>query len=170
LGEILLKKELSQLYEEIYHLQNCELALGEYFQQLALLFPDEKWFWEEAITDEINHARQVGMLIAMVSSGPLKFGSGRYRVAMLETYLGGIYENIEKLERKELSPKEALKIAFDYENSILETKPFDIVSSTAAVFKEFKDKLTPDLLAHSERVRQYTQQKMASLAGVSSAN
>lgn len=165
----MLKKELSQLYEEIYHLQNCELALGEYFQQLAEFFPDEKWFWEEAIADEIDHARQIGKLIAMISSGPLKFGFGRYRVAMLETYLGGIYENIEKLESKELSPMEALKFAFDYENSILETRPFDVVSSTSAIFKEFKDKLSADLSVHSERIRQYAQQKMALLGGVSSA-
>ena len=165
----MLKKELSQFYEEIYHLQNFELALGEYFQQLAMFFPNEKWFWEEAVADEISHARHVGKLIVMVSSGPLKFGLGRYRVALLETYLGGIYENIEKLERKDLSPKEALKIAFDYENSILETKPFDIVSSNSTAFREFKDKLYPDLEAHCERIRQYTQQKMASLTGVSPA-
>ena len=165
----MLKKELGQLYEEIYHLQNCELALGEYFQQLADLFPEGKLFWEDAVADEINHARLVGKLIGMISSNPLIYGFGRYRVAMLATYLEGIYENIEKIKRKELPPKEALRIAFDYENAILETKPFDIVSSSDISYREFREKFISEILEHSERIRQYTQKTIAELAGGVSA-
>ena len=165
----MLKKELGQLYEEIYHLQNCELALGEYYQQLAALLPEEKLFWEGAVSDEINHAMQVGKLIGMISSNPLIYGSGRYRVAMLSTYLEGIYENIEKIKRKELPPNEALRIAFDYENSVLETKPYDIVNSSDSSFREFKGKFIPELLEHSERIRQFAQKKIEELAGGVSA-
>jgi hypothetical protein len=160
----LLKIEQKQLFEEIYHLQNCELALGEYYQQLASLFYDQRWFWEEAVSDEVQHARQVGKLIAMIASNPTKYSLVRYRVAVLETYLNGIYGHIEQIKNNKLSQVETLKLACDYEVSSLETKPFDIISSSDPDFIAFKNNLAADLVVHSKKIRDYAAQKIAQLS------
>jgi hypothetical protein len=156
----LIKKEFTQTIEELYHLQNCELAMGEYYQHLAEQFPNEQLFWEEAISDEVNHARAVGRLIALVSSNPQAFGPGKYRVAVLETFLAGIYEQIDHLNNNTLSHQEALKIAYDYEESAILSKPLEIVSSLDSKFHEFRKRFTDEIAVHQDRLKQYIGQKL----------
>ncbi len=157
----MIKKDQNQIFEELYHLQNCELALGEYFNELARLYPDEKWFWEQAVGEEVNHARQVGRLIAQVSSNLNKFAFGRYRVELLKTFLDGIYANVQKIRSKQLSRPEILQIALDYETSFIESKPYDIVSSADSDFLLFKTTFSEELLEHTSKMKAYIQQKLA---------
>jgi len=146
--------------EELYHLQNCELAMGEYYQRLAERFPLERLFWEEAICDEVNHARTVGRLIALVSSDPQSYRQGKYRVAVLETFLAGIYEQIDLLRQGSLSTQEILKIAYDYEGSAIMSKPYDIVDSSEVKFYDLRQKFADDAESHCDRIRQYIAQKL----------
>jgi hypothetical protein len=60
---MLTKKDQKQPFEELYLLQNCEMALGAFYNKLITAYPGERFFWEEAISDEINHARLVGLKI-----------------------------------------------------------------------------------------------------------
>jgi rubrerythrin len=156
----LIKKELISSVEELYHLQNCELAMGEYYQYLAEQFPNERLFWEEAISDEVNHARMAGRLIALVTSNPQAYSPGKYRVAVLETFLSGIYEQIERLNRNALSPHEALKIANDYEDSAILSKPYEIVTSRDQKYNDFRKIFSDDIAVHHSRISQYITQKL----------
>jgi hypothetical protein len=156
----LLKKDQLQIFQEAYHLQNCELAMGEFYQQLADRLPDEVLFWQEAIGDEVNHARMIGRLIAMVSSKPGKFMPGKFRVAVLETFLASVYEHIELIQKKQLTRTDVYKIALDYETSLLMTRPYDIVESADPDFKAFKDSFAVDMHLHSQRIKQYVRQKL----------
>jgi hypothetical protein len=157
----LIKKELSQAMEEMYHLQNCELAMGEYYQQLAERFPPaERLFWEEAISDEVNHARMVGRIIALVSSSSNLFRPGKYRVAVLETFLAGIYENVELMRKGALNMQQMLKIAGDYEDSTILLRPYDIVESLDPKFQDFRKGFAEEINEHSTRMKQFLSQKL----------
>lgn len=156
----MLKKEQLQIFQEAYHLQNCELAMGEFYQQLADRLPEEKLFWQEAIGDEVNHARMIGRLIAMISGKPGKFVPGKFRVAVLETFLAGVYDHIELIQQKQLTRTDVYKIALDYENSLLMTRPYDIVDSAEPEFKAFRDAFAVDMHLHSQRMKQYIRQKL----------
>lgn len=156
----MIKKELISTVEELYHLQNCQLAMGEYYQQLAEQFPNEQLFWEEAISDEVNFARATGRLIALMTSNPQSYGPGKYRVAVLETFLSGIYEQIEHLNKNALSHQEALKIAYDYEDSAILSKPYEIVNSLDPKFRDFRKRFSDDVAIHHDRIRQYISQKL----------
>ena len=155
------KKDQFQIYEEIYHLQNCELAMGEYYQQIAERLYEERLFWEEAISDEVNHARLIGKLIAMISAKPGKFIPGKYRVAVLETFLSGIYAHIEQIKEQKLTRSQIYKTALDYESSLLMIRPFDIVESSDPEFRIFKEAFAQETQLHSNRIRQYIQQKLS---------
>ena len=156
----LIKKDLISTVEELYHLQNCQLAMGEYYQQLAERIPSERMFWEEAICDEVNFARATGRLIALVTSNPQSYGPGKYRVAVLETFLSGIYEQAEQVRKGALTTPEMLKIAYDYEGSAIILRPYDIVESQDSTFREFRKRLTDDVAGHCDRIRQYVDQKL----------
>ena len=161
----MLKKEQLQIFEEAYHLQNCELAMGEFYQQLADRLPEEKLFWQDAISDKVNQARMVGRLIAMIASKPAKFMPGKFRVAMLETFLTGVYEHIEMIQQKRLTRTEVYKIALDYESSLLMIRPFDIVESSEPDYRAFRDSFATDMQVHSQKMKSYIRQKLGVVPG-----
>ena len=45
------KLNQKQLFDELYLLQNCELAMGAFDQELATQCPEERFFWEEAVSE-----------------------------------------------------------------------------------------------------------------------
>ena len=156
----MIKKDQNQMFEEMYHLQNCELAMGEYYNELARKFPEERFFWEEAVADEINHARIAGKLIALVSSNINRFGLGKYRVELLKTFLDGIYNNVQAIKANKIDRLEILRIAMDYETSFVESRPYDIVISLDIEFQNFKDTYAQELSEHTQRLKSYIKQKI----------
>jgi hypothetical protein len=155
-----LKKDQNQLFEEALHLQNCEMAMGEYYQWMSEKFVDEKANWEQATRDKISHAMRIGRLIAMISTKPAKFSPGKYRIAIMETFLNGIFEQIELLQDNKLSRQQILKFALDYESSLLMTKPYDVVDSFDPEFKEFRSNFAALASAHCEGIKQYIRLKL----------
>jgi hypothetical protein len=154
------RKDQNQIFEELYHLQNCELALGMYYQELISIFPDERFFWEEAVADEVNHARWVGQLIVIVSSDIEKFAPGIFRTELLKTFVEGIYSEIKRMREGKMSRKEILALALGYERSVLEQKPFNAVKSITPEYVGFIEAFAPELKIHNDRLGQYISQKL----------
>ena len=160
------KRGQNQLMEELYHLQNCELALGVFYGELVTLFPEERYFWEEAVSDEINHARWVGKLIAMVSGKIDFFSPGSYRTDLLKTFTEGVYHEVDRIKKGEHSRWEILGLILNYERSGLELKPYEVVHSSLPEFQAMTTSFKPELAIHSKRLIDYASQKMKVGAGV----
>lgn len=154
----------SQILEELYHLQNCELALGLLYQQLSVCYENEKWFWEEAIADEVNHARAAGQMISLVSGNTQNYLPGRYRVDSLKTFLDGIYDKIDQIKSNKLNRQEILQMVLDYENAPIESRPFEVVMTSEASFKVLASKLADDIKAHRQRISSYILSKQEQAA------
>jgi hypothetical protein len=157
------RKEQNQIFEELYHLQNCELALSMFYQELISIFPGDRFFWEEAVSDEINHARCVGQLIVLVSSNIEKFAPGIFRTELLKTYAEGVYEDIKKIKAQSMTPYDILALAINYERSTLEQKPYNAVNSSEPAFLGFVEKFKSELNLHNTRLIKYISQVMKTL-------
>jgi hypothetical protein len=157
------RKDQNQIFEELYHLQNCELALGMFYQELISIFPKDRFFWEEAVSDEINHARMVGQLIVLVSSNIDKFAPGIFRTELLKTYAEGVYSDIKLIKERSITPYDILALALNYERSMLEQKPYNAVRSDATEYLGFVEKFKPELSLHNERLIKYIAQVMQTL-------
>jgi hypothetical protein len=155
-----IKKDQKQLFEELYLLQNCELALGAFYQELTTAYPGERFFWEEAVSDEVNHARWVGQLIAIVSTGIDKFMLGQYRAELLKTYIEGIYSEIARIKSGQISRQEVEALILNYERSKVEQRPFDIVRSTHPDYINLVMASNPQIGEHSARIQAYVKQKL----------
>lgn len=134
--------------------------MGEYYQWMSEKFADEKANWEQATRDKIGHAMRIGRLIAMISAKPAKFSPGKYRIAIMETFLNGIFEQIELLRDNKLTRQQLLKFALDYESSLLMTKPYDVVDSFDPEFKEFRTNFADLVNAHCDGIKQYIKLKL----------
>jgi hypothetical protein len=156
----LLPEAKNQMFEELYHIQNCELALGMLYQEMVSRFGDEKWFWEKAIADEINHARNIGKLIALVSDNIDKYLPGKYRTEVLKTFLDGIYHHIDMIKNNKLKHDEIFQLILDYEKSPVESRPYEVVKSFEPEFTNFCAEFEDDIRAHSLRIIAYMKEKM----------
>lgn len=157
------RRDQNQIFEELYHLQNCELALSMFYQEMISVFPSERFFWEEAVADEINHARWVGQLIVLVSSNIEKFAPGVFRTELLKTYVEGVYEDIKRIKERSITPYEILALALNYERSSLEKKPYNAVKSSAPEYLGFVEAFKPELGLHNTRLEKYISQKMQTI-------
>lgn len=157
------RKEQNQIFEELYHLQNCELALSMFYQELIAVFPDDRFFWEEAVSDEINHARMVGQLIVLVSSNLEKFVPGIFRTELLKTYAEGVYSDIKRIKARSMTPYDILALAINYERSTLEQKPYNAVKSSATEYLWLVEKIKSEISQHNVRLEKYIAQKMKTL-------
>jgi hypothetical protein len=164
---MLTKKDQKQLLEELYLLQNCEMALGAFYHELISAFPGERFFWEEAVSDEVNHARWIGQLISVVSTHIDKFLLGQFRVELLKTYVEGIYDEIAKIESRQLSRKEIMILVLNYERSKIELRPFDAVKSNFPEYINIISGSLPQIEEHATRIQAYAKNKIEELEAVS---
>jgi hypothetical protein len=154
------RRDQNQMFEELYHLQNCEMALGIFYQELATVYHNEHFFWEAAVADEVNHARWIGQLIVLVSSSIDKYMPGVYRTELLKTFAEGIYHDVQKIHEQRLSNKEIMGLALNYERSGIEQKPYNAVKSTAPEYLRFVDSIATELKIHNDRITKYISQKL----------
>ena len=157
------RRDQNQIFEELYHLQNCELALSMFYQELISVFPGDRFFWEEAVSDQINHARMIGQLIVLVSSNLEKFAPGIFRIELLKTYAEGVYSDIKRIKERSMTPYEILALAINYERSTLEKKPYNAVASSAPEYLGFIETMKPELSQHNTRLEKFISQKMQTL-------
>lgn len=161
---MLMRREQNQILEELYHLQNCEMALGVFYGELVIQFPAEKYFWEEAVSDEVNHARWLGRLIAIVSGNLDSFSPGLYRTELLKTFTEGVYREVDRIRKGILSKQEIMGLILNYERAGLELKPYEIVRSSLPEFQVWVNSIKPDLALHSKRLIDYASQKIKTTA------
>ncbi len=154
------KRDQNQLMEELYHLQNCEMALGVFYGELVALYPEERYFWEEAVSDEINHARWLGKLIVLVSGMIESFSPGSYRTELLKTFAEGIYREVDRIKNGEHTKREILGLILNYERSGLELRPYEVVHSSLPEFQALVASLKPELAIHCKRLVDYASRKM----------
>ncbi len=160
---MLTKKDQKQLFDELYLLQNCEMALGAFYNELITAYPGERFFWEEAVSDEVDHARWVGQLISMVSTNLDKFMLGQYRAELLKTYIDGVYAEIARIKTCQITRQEVMALILNYERSKVEQHPFDAVRSTFPEYINFVQGSMPRINEHSSRIQAYARQKMNEL-------
>jgi hypothetical protein len=157
----MLQNEQRKIIEELYHIQNCELALASLYQELTSKFPEERFFWEEAVADEINHARLIGKLIAITSTNMKRYSPGRFKIELLKTYLERAYNHIMMIQNGQMERKEILLTVLDYEKAEIETNPWEAVKSYENEYTDFAYAFEDDMKIHTGRIVSYVKEKLA---------
>jgi hypothetical protein len=99
-------------------------------------------------------------MISLISSKPTEYRPGKFRVAVLETFLAGVYEQVEQIKKNALSVQQMLKLAYDYESSAIISRPYEIVESQNPQFVQFRRQFAEELAEHTNRLKQLIGQKL----------
>ena len=125
-----------QLVESLQALVRLELAVGELYQSCAERWPDDGQFWLEVARQEMLHARAIERMLSLIALNPGNFAPLKaIRVKAVDTIISGIESRTEQVRSGQLSINNALHIAVDLENSIMENKFYATVQTTDPAFR-----------------------------------
>jgi len=136
-------------------LKDIETGLGEFYGRCAFFFPEDEQLWEELKSDEIRHAEQIEEIVTMVKEKTEKFLLGEFNPVALKTYLEGIEDQRDRLEKGEINRDNTLFIARYYENTLVEKHFHRAVKSVDPEFFHLVEKIEQEEREHLEKLNDY---------------
>ena len=109
-----------------------ELAIKQLYETFSALFTTHQNFWKALAADEQKHADQLGTLRSDPNLNTWLFHEGRLKLPAIKSSVEYVERQIAKARGHTISLLEALSIARDIENALLEkqlAKLGDAVSS-----------------------------------------
>lgn len=115
-----------------------ELLISKLYSTCADKFPKMSDFWNGLAQEEIKHADTIKELLEQVDGRALKLNKKRFNIRPLEISMEHIKNVVGRLEIGELDLIGILSLAQDLEQSVLESKYYEIFEGSS---REYSDKL-----------------------------
>ena len=142
-------RNVSELLQVMNDMIGLEEAFAELYQECSEKFPEDNKFWLAICQQEKLHAMFIRKLAELVSSHPHEFKFGRgFNSAAIKTIMSNVKNSTDQVRKGQLDKKRALFIARDIENSVLEAKYHEIVSTDNLEFRKTIDLIAKDTLTH----------------------
>lgn len=109
-----------------------EKVIGELYDAFALTFSEQTGFWKSLAADEKNHADQLSGLRSNSSTATWLLYSSQLRAQALQTSIGYIESQIDRVRGGNFTLIQALSVAKDLESSLLE-RQFSRLRDTAPI-------------------------------------
>ena len=138
--------------EVIKLLAEHEKVIGQLYKEYARKFPEQKNFWSKIAREEIEHASWIFKLRSKIKKGSLYFKEGRFKMEAIKTSLGYLKSQITEAQNNKISAKNALSVARDIENGLIEKKFFEVFEPDCREIKQVFLDLATATREHSNRI------------------
>ena len=138
--------------EVIKLLAEHEKVIGQLYKEYARKFPEQKNFWSKIAREEIEHASWIFKLRSKIEEGSLYFKEGRFKMEAIKTSLGYLKSQITEAQNNKISAKNALSVARDIENGLIEKKFFEVFEPDCREIKQVFLDLATATRDHSNRI------------------
>jgi rubrerythrin len=129
-----------------------EEAIAELYETYAEKFPDYKEFWERLAKEEASHANWIRDLHAKVENGAISFGHGRFNIKAIDRSLSYVKQWTTDAEGGWVEPLQAMSIAHDLENALIEKNYLDVREADTEEMKKLVSKLREATGEHRNRI------------------
>lgn len=111
-------------------MKSLELALAGCYAACAAQWPQEEVFWKGLATQEQSHASCIAEAGELLKTFPGDFTAYRnFTISAVQTVTHGVQARTDEIRKGAISLNQALFIARDFENSLLEQKYLDMIQS-----------------------------------------
>jgi rubrerythrin len=138
--------------EIIELLAEHEKEISRLYQEYARKFPEQKDFWSKIAREEIEHASWIFKLRSKIKEGTLYFKEGRFKMEAIKTSLEYLKSQITEAQNNKISAKNALSVARDIENGVIEKKFFEVFEPDCREIKQVFLDLATATREHSNRI------------------
>lgn len=129
-----------------------ESAIAELYRAYGKRFPEHKELFEGLAEEEVGHARQVARFADEVRAGSLHVDAGRFSAESILASLDHIRGRMEEEKEGELSFADALAVAIDLEDALIERRYFEIFEDDTPELKELLRSLEAETEEHRQRL------------------
>jgi len=144
-------RDVNQVQSVLKTLAEAELAVAAYYTECASTWRDDADLWTHLVNEEKKHAAQIDKMAQILSQRPERFAAGRpLNVAAIETFIAGIKDNTAQLKRRKTPLLNALFIARDIEQSIIESRYPEILVSDDLEFNALVKEIATDTVRHKD--------------------
>jgi len=147
-NEAMSEKEPDVLEMLIRH----ELAIKKLYEIFAVMFPNRKDFWQGLADDEKRHADWFGTLRSEETLEKWLLSDGRLKPQAIKSSIGYVESQIVRAQNSRLSLLQALSIANDLENALLEKQFSKIDESVAAEVGSVLMNIAAETLKHRKTI------------------
>jgi len=133
----------------IGQLASCEIAIGKLYGRYGEKFPNMREFWLSLADQEKAHASLLLGLQAALPQTQLLFNLDRFTTFRIAATLRYIEGRMSCAESRNVPLPEALSVAVNLENTLIEAHFYDIVKCDAPEFKYVASRLAADTQRHA---------------------
>jgi hypothetical protein len=131
-----------------------EESIAKLYKGYADAFPDLREFWSSLGSEEVGHASCIGSLGRQIGTPSLFMDGDRFNAIAIQTFTDYLDRELSRLSAKEISLIEALSITLYIEESLIESKVFEVFKADSAELQHTLAKLRDETLAHRDRARE----------------
>ena len=144
-------KKASELVEK---LASNEESVARLYKGYADVFPILREFWRSLAAEETKHASWIRNLGTRRETRRIFVDEGRFNTVAIQTFMNYLDRELARLKEQEVPLIEALSITLYIEQSLIESKVFEVFQTDSAELKQTLTKLHDDTLEHCSRAKE----------------
>jgi hypothetical protein len=130
-----------------------EEYIGKLYKEYAEVFPIFRDFWVGLAVEEANHAFWLHNLNANTTSSPIFIAEGRFNAFAVQTFMDYLVAELARIQKNAVPLIEALSITSDIEQSLIESKYFEVFKTDSAELQHILTKLRDETIAHRNKAK-----------------
>jgi hypothetical protein len=147
--------ELDRVIDTLQLLIQVEGAMARYYTACSETWNELSRMWMELAIEEEKHEKILSDLKRIVKTHPDQFQVGlKAETSAIESFIASVNEKVPDLRQGKVTLKGALEFALGIEESILEARFFELVTSGSNRYREFARTMNDDLVKHRQRIRE----------------
>jgi hypothetical protein len=146
---LLASGDLKVILDILDHMEQNETTVAEFYHACGELWPQYREFWLGIEAQEHKHALNIQKMKAIIGQKPEHFEKGRpFNIMAVQTIIKGVQNNIAKLRSGQLQMINALAIARDSEQAMIESRYNEIVTTQDVEYLTLVQEIVQDTTEH----------------------
>ncbi len=153
---------LEQTLETLELMARAEETIERLYEACAGLWRENGEFWQGLAGEEKCHAGIIRTMADMLAGNPEHFQAGRpFSASVLKTFISGIEHQIESVKRSAVPELNAMRIALDIEQALIEARYAEVVKTDDRRFQELANDIVRETAVHRRMVEKQIMERQA---------
>jgi rubrerythrin len=153
---------LNRTVEALELMAQAESTVERLYETCAAQWKEDKDFWQGLALEEKHHSEHIRSMISILTDNPGNFLPGRpFSAIALKTFISGIERDIESVMQFAMPELNALRLARDIEQALIEGRFTEVVQTEDKSFRALVDKIMLDTATHRWQVEKKIAQLQA---------
>lgn len=130
-----------------------EEAIGTLYRLFSEKYPECRGVWSELADDEANHASWIRGLAARVRDGKVRLNLERFQNEAIQSSMAFVRRQTEIMNSQFLPLQNAISIALQLEETILEKRFFEVFETSDPEIEEIIQNIVAETRMHYDKLK-----------------